>query len=168
LDVIPRLGSFRPELAGGTLVWIAARLRARLRDETLTPLDVGAGVAEIVATLTRTTSTQETATAPPWLARARELIAASCESQLTIGDLARELDLHPVYLSRAFRARTGLGVGELAHRLRVQRAAALLLDPRSMLADVALRCGFADQSHFTRVFRSITGTTPCAFRAQLQ
>ena len=42
----------------------------------------------------------------------------------------------------------------------------LLRDGRLSLSDVALSCGFADQSHFTRVFTKLTGLTPGAWRRE--
>jgi AraC-like DNA-binding protein len=49
-------------------------------------------------------------------------------------------------------------------RRRVDKARQLLHDPSAALADVALACGFADQSHLTRVFTRLTGTGPNAWR----
>jgi AraC-like DNA-binding protein len=40
-----------------------------------------------------------------------------------------------------------------------------MLDPEASLAEISIELGFADQSHFSRAFRSITGTTPAAFGA---
>ena len=60
--------------------------------------------------------------------------------------------------------------GETVHidgrgrRLRVERARLLIQEGASDLASVALEAGFADQSHFTRVFRRLVGTTPGEYR----
>jgi AraC family transcriptional regulator len=48
---------------------------------------------------------------------------------------------------------------------RVERAKVLLTRTGTPLPDVACRCGFADQSHLTRVFRQRVGVTPGCFRA---
>jgi AraC family transcriptional regulator len=53
------------------------------------------------------------------------------------------------------------------HRLRVQFACRQLARKGTNLAAVAAAAGFADQSHFTRVFKQFTGMTPGAFRAVL-
>lgn len=47
---------------------------------------------------------------------------------------------------------------------RLRRAMAMLRDPRLALADIAMRCGYADQSHFNRQFVRVFGTTPAAYR----
>jgi AraC-like DNA-binding protein len=46
------------------------------------------------------------------------------------------------------------------------RAQELLIRSREPLAQIALRCGLSDQSHFTRVFRRLVGVTPGAWRRQ--
>jgi AraC family transcriptional regulator len=53
------------------------------------------------------------------------------------------------------------------HRLRIREACERMLDPERSLADISCEVGFADQSHFTRAFHAIAGTSPGAFRAQL-
>ena len=81
--------------------------------------------------------------------------------------LAREAGVHPGHLSHTFRRCIGEGIGEHVHRLRVRAACKRMLDPYASLAEVSFAAGFADQSHFTRSFRRITGMTPAAFRSVL-
>ena len=80
-------------------------------------------------------------------------------------ELAREAGVHPVHLSRVFRRITGKGVGEYVHRLRIREACERMIKPGASLAEISCDLGFADQSHFTRTFHSITGTSPAAFRS---
>jgi len=72
-----------------------------------------------------------------------------------------------VHLSRVFRKCVGEGIGEYVHRLRVRAACEQILEPEISIAEVSLALGFADQSHFTRAFRRVTGMTPAAFRSSL-
>jgi AraC family transcriptional regulator len=83
---------------------------------------------------------------------------------VTLSALASAVGLHPVYVARAFRARYGCAVGEYARRLRIGRAARELADGTQPLAVIAAQAGFADQSHFSRVFRRHTGLSPSAYR----
>jgi AraC family transcriptional regulator len=69
-----------------------------------------------------------------------------------------------VRLARTFRRQRGESVGDCVRRLRVESARRLLEDGRQPLSEVALAAGFADQSHFTRVFRRLTGMTPGEYR----
>jgi AraC family transcriptional regulator len=79
-------------------------------------------------------------------------------------DLAREAGVHPVHLARVFRKMERRTPGEYQQRLQVRAAGELLRDPEWPLAAIAAECGFADQSHFTRVFHRMAGTTPARFR----
>jgi transcriptional regulator GlxA family with amidase domain len=51
---------------------------------------------------------------------------------------------------------------------RIEQATALLGDRSLTLLDIAHACGFADQSHFTRVYTRLTGTPPGARRRRLE
>jgi AraC-like DNA-binding protein len=97
-------------------------------------------------------------------ARMREAFERVACSDVTVGNLADELSMHPVALARAFRRSHGCSITAFRRRARVRRAAELLI-AGAPLVDVALESGFADQSHFCRIFRTEMGVTPSAFRA---
>ncbi|WP_213741124.1 AraC family transcriptional regulator [Bradyrhizobium sp. dw_411] len=101
----------------------------------------------------------------PWqLRRVLDFITAHLDGDPTIAELARECALSPGYFARAFRRTTGGTPHQWLVRKRVERAKALLLGGRSGLADIAVTCGFVDQSHFTRVFSKIEGDSPGRWR----
>ena len=79
-------------------------------------------------------------------------------------ELARRVGVHPVHLSRTWRVYRGGSIARFLHRLRVDEACRLMAEQERPLVDVALEVGFADQPHFTNVFKSVTGSTPRAFR----
>jgi AraC family transcriptional regulator len=66
-----------------------------------------------------------------------------------------------------FRQSTGQTPHNFIVRRRIERAKGLLRKPDLQLADIALTCGFADQSHFTTSFRKATGLTPLRWRREL-
>ena len=82
-----------------------------------------------------------------------------------LSELAVEIGIPPVQVARAFRAHYGLSVGEYGRRLRVEWAAAEIAGCDRPLAEIAVQAGFADQSHFTRLFKRYFGTTPGQYRA---
>jgi AraC family transcriptional regulator len=96
--------------------------------------------------------------------RARERLAAHACGDLRLGALATELGCDPAHLARAFRLRHGCTMSRWLRRRRVAAAAQLLSDTRNEVARIAVDCGFADQSHLTRVFKAETGVTPGEFR----
>jgi AraC family transcriptional regulator len=101
----------------------------------------------------------------PWQERrAKEIMRARLASQITIADIASECRLTPSHFARAFRRSTGRAPHQYLSDLRVEEAKRLLLGSPLPLADIALICGFGDQSYFTRVFSRLVGTSPGAWR----
>lgn len=103
--------------------------------------------------------------APDWLVTAVEMIADLSTTQgLEIRQIAAGVDVHPVYLARAWRHHFGNSPGTAIRYRRADRAAVQLTRGLS-LADVAASAGYADQSHMTREYVQIFGMTPGSFRA---
>jgi len=96
---------------------------------------------------------------PPWLVRAKERLAHEFQQPPTLRELAEDLRVHPVHLAQAFRARWGLTPGAFVRAHRVFTAVPMI-QTGAPLAQVAYACGFADQSHMTRVVRSLRGAPP--------
>jgi AraC family transcriptional regulator len=106
----------------------------------------------------------EGARVPPWLRRVHERVHAEFARTLTLEELAESVGVNVIRLARAYPRHFGESVAATVRRLRVERAAQRLEEPDVPLAEVAAEAGFYDQSHFTRVFRSETGSTPAAYR----
>jgi AraC-like DNA-binding protein len=103
------------------------------------------------------------ATSPPKLERVRERLEDEAGNP-TLAELAAEADLSPWRFCREFRARFGQPPHAYLLHARIRHAKRLLL-AGTPLAETALRCGFADQSHFTRHFRRFVDVTPARYRA---
>lgn len=102
--------------------------------------------------------------APVWLAHARDLLHDRFSEGIRLGEVAREVGVHPVHLARVFRGHFRVPIGAYVRRLRLDWAQDRLRRTDDTLADIALRAGFADQSHFTRQFKRHTGLTPDRYR----
>lgn len=149
------------EARGGVLAQIAVRLfRESRTGDTLTPLIVEALMLEFAVGMARHRDER----APAWLPAVEDYLRAHLSDALRLGDLARVAGVHPSHLNRVFRARHGASVGEYARRLRIERACRELAATTTSIAQIAVASGFADQSHFSRVFARVTGMTPAAFR----
>jgi len=146
------------------LAWLlAAELRAR---DAIAPLAAEGLALELLAAATREASDTSTRKhAPRWLTDAEELLRTHTDECLRLSDLARAIGVHPIHLARTFRAWHGVSVGEYGRRVRIEWAAAEIARGETSLATVATEAGFADQSHFTRLFKRYVGTTPARFRA---
>jgi AraC family transcriptional regulator len=94
--------------------------------------------------------------------RVLELIDVALDTRLTVETLAQEAGLSPAHFARAFKETLGRAPHQYLLQLRLARARRLLETSSLSLSDIAQRAGFADQAHFTRVFKRAFGTTPGA------
>lgn len=103
---------------------------------------------------------------PPWLIEARRLLQEQPTSW-TLENLAARLDVHRVHFSRQFLRYFGESPSVTRQRAMAGQALALVFNENQTLASSALAAGFADQAHFTRVFRRLCGLSPGRVRALL-
>jgi AraC family transcriptional regulator len=96
--------------------------------------------------------------------RAARILEERFSTALSLGAVAEELRVHPVYLSRVFRAQWDCTPSQFLMKLRVRDAARALSTSGEPLSGIAVDCGFSDQPHFTRSFRRVMGMTPAEFR----
>ncbi|QND46324.1 helix-turn-helix transcriptional regulator (plasmid) [Rhizobium lusitanum] len=98
------------------------------------------------------------------LRRAVDYIEENCLRTIRLEELASLTGLSQSHFSHAFKASTGLPPHQWQTRARLERAKQLLLKGDTPLTNVAVETGFADQAHFTRVFRKNVGTTPASWK----
>jgi AraC-like DNA-binding protein len=99
---------------------------------------------------------------------AKEILAANLDGGLTIADIAQQCGLSPAYFTTAFKRSTGKSPVAWLMEQRLQRAKELLRNSGQPLMEIALNCGFFDQSHFTRHFSKTVGTSPGSWRMAQQ
>lgn len=102
---------------------------------------------------------------PRWLVQARHVIERQWCQPVCLAEVAREVGISASHLAREFRHHFGCTVVQYAHRLRITHARDVLLTTDKPLSAVALDLGFADQSHFTRIFARLVGCPPARYRA---
>jgi AraC family transcriptional regulator len=102
------------------------------------------------------------------VSRAKEILSANLDGNVPLMEVARQCGLSVSHFSRAFRRTTGVAPHSWLMARRVEVAKEKLRDGRLSLSDVALACGFADQSHLTRVFTRLVGRSPGAWRRALE
>ena len=105
---------------------------------------------------------------PRWLQEAYELIHDCCDESFTVSKIAETVGVHPFHLTRAFRKFYHKTPGEYLRACRIQKSIELLRNPKKSLSEIALECGFSDQSQFTKSFRRNTNVTPAEFRKALK
>lgn len=144
--------------------WLATRIyREFFAFDDLSPLAIEGLVAELLVELSRD-QLRDTADAPAWLKKARDMVRVRFRERLTLGDLSSSVDVHPVHLAREFRRFFHRTIGQEMRRLRIEFACHELAHGNRPLNEIALLAGFSDQSHFGRTFKNITGMTPLEFQ----
>lgn len=98
------------------------------------------------------------------LNRVIEFVEARLDQELSLDDLARIAELSPFHFSRVFKLTTGETPYHFVCSRRLARAQQLLTESDIALAELALACGFASQSHFTAAFSKAFGTSPGRYR----
>jgi AraC family transcriptional regulator len=139
---------------------LARRLDFESRNpDSVSLLAIEAHVYELIVSLTRQTSMRKGGE-PQWLGRVREYLHSRFTQAIGLSDVAAIAGVHPSHLAKAFRRACGVTIGAYIRQLRVEHAATLLKQRQLSLLEIALVCGFHDQSHFTRVFASVFGVSP--------
>jgi AraC family transcriptional regulator len=104
----------------------------------------------------------------PWQIRcATDLMTERLSEDISLSVPAVACGLSVGYFARAFRISMGMLPYRWLKLQRLLRAKVLLRVANVSLSDVAADCGFADQSHFTRVFTSVVGASPGVWRKQV-
>lgn len=167
---VGRLGDYagvleeRASIRDPHLAVLASRLWTEVRaGDSAAPLAIEGLLLEILAGAARARDLRLNGPVPRWVVEAREYLHDPGKVG-SLGELAAVVGVHPVTLARGFRKAYGCSVGAYLRWLRIARAARRLAESDSPLAEIALEAGFADQSHFSNVFRRETGVSPSAFR----
>ena len=90
--------------------------------------------------------------------------AHSCE-RFSLKQLSESLFVNGSYLLRQFKAHTGQTLLEYHNAVRCERAKALLHDAQMTISMVGESVGFVSSSHFSHVFKKMTGLTPTEYRS---
>jgi AraC-like DNA-binding protein len=102
--------------------------------------------------------------APRALQRVREYVEEHLSENIELETLADIAGLSKWHFARAFKQSVGTPPHFYLVQRRLERAQELLAETDLPLAQIALKIGFSDQSHFSRRFRTLLGLTPRSFR----
>jgi AraC family transcriptional regulator len=101
------------------------------------------------------------------LNRVIEYIDANLDREIALSALAETAGMSAHYFSELFKQSVHVSPYQFVLRRRIDRARALLSDRATTVLEAAVRTGFADQSHFSKIFRRVVGVTPTQYRAAL-
>jgi AraC family transcriptional regulator len=142
---------------------IVARILSELRARDAASRFALEGLAlELAAMATRR---EEQATAgPAAFRRACEFLADHLAGAPAMSDVAAFAGVHPSHLRRLFQTYAGCSPAQWLRSRKIDAARDRLLHTDTSISGIAFELGFYDQSHFTNMFREVTGTTPAAYR----
>ncbi len=153
------------DFRGGLLVHLAQRLHGEflMRDE-VSRLAIDSLVLGMFAEASRRALPAAPRAVPRWLEQARDLLHAHFAEPMTLAEIATTVGVHPVHLARSFRTCYHCTVADYVRQLRIDFACREITTSSAPLSEVALRAGFCDQSHLSRLFKSRVGVTPAEYR----
>lgn len=158
------------EIQGIASMWLAQRLFHEFRQgDELALISLEGILLEMLAEGARHVGESgPMAVIPRWLRVARDYLEANFLRPLSLSEIAGAAGVHRVHLSREFRRYFSSTVGESLRLRRIQHACHLVSTSNTPLAEIAMTCGFSDQSHFSATFRRQVGLTPARFRQMSQ
>ena len=158
------VGEESVDFRGGSVGWLVTRLYHEFRRMDHTSALVIEGLTlEIIAEASRK-FTASPSRPLRWLEQVRDILHDRLAENLTLSVIAKLVRVHPVHLASAFRKQYHCTIGDYRRRLRVEFACREICKPDASLAQIAFAAGFANQAHFSRVFKRLTGTTPGEYR----
>jgi len=108
-------------------------------------------------------------TIPAWAREIKELIQDHIDTNISLKEISKNLDIHPAYLSREFsKYFENLSFGDYIRKQRIEKAIDYLTNSNFSLTKIAYLTGFSDQSHFTRIFKKHTGKNPSEFKKSIK
>ena len=152
------------EFRDGETGFLATRLEMECsRWHSASPLTAAGLCLELLGATAKRTATDERKP-PRWLQAAREMLRERCCETLSIAEVAKVAGVHPIHLTRTFRKFFGCTPGDYLRQCRIDQAVRLLRLGDKPIAEIALECGFGDQSQLTKAFRRRLGITPAQLR----
>lgn len=150
---------------GGFLAKLATRLYKEFRQmDELSPLIIEGLTIQVLGEAARSSLKRHRPEPPLWLKQVRELLHDQFHEHLSLSKVAGSVGVHETHLSREFRRYYRCTVGEYIRHLRLEFACHQLSTSGTPLSEIALAAGFADQSHFARTFKQISGMSPTTYR----
>jgi len=164
----------REILKFGTVVDLKRLEEAYFQSRVLTPKQYEAIVrlleifAQHLSSLSNQLSVREANAEAPSINRARVYIAEKHADDLSLGEVAKAVNMSAFYFCKMFKQATGMTFTDYLARVRVEKVKNLMLNPHKRISEAAYEAGFQSLSQFNRVFRKIAGEAPTTWRDKLQ
>ena len=136
-------------------------IKASTLDQMLTILDF------VVRRFQTAIAEQDGTAAQGMVGAVQKYIRRHLKENISLNDIAREVDHNPTYISHVFRAVTGETLFEYITRLRMELAMKLLRESSMKIQEIAAETGYEEQSYFSQVFKKYTGKTAGSYRKMM-
>jgi AraC family transcriptional regulator len=152
-------------IQGWEALWLIRKLQSEfLKDSDSGSLIMEAIILQLLVITARCSRDEPKSSARAWLSNIRSVIEDRYLNEFRLSELAALAGVHRVHLVREFRKHYGVTIGQYIRKLRIDHACQLLGQTNLPLREISSTCCFADQSHFTKQFRKLSGLTPAAYR----
>jgi len=146
-------------------LWLAGRMYREFSErDAFSALALESLATELLIAASRQRAATGERKPPLWLERVKEYLHQNFVAPPGLQELADAAGVHPTHLARVFRQFQRCTVGDYVRAVRIDYARRKILTSHEPLVEIALSAGFADQTHFTRSFKRVTGMTPTEFR----
>jgi AraC-like DNA-binding protein len=167
-DRTPELPSSSKVIRNQSALAWANRVRTEVRQpDSVSSMAIDGAMILMIAEMSRARAEEES-TRPRWLRTVEEAIDAHIKEPPSTEVLAALAGVHPSHLLRVFRKYNRATIANFVRRRRIELARMQVALGQNPLATIALDAGFADQSHFTRVFKQTFGETPGQYARALK
>lgn len=132
--------------------------------DDLVPLAIEGLTTELAVALNRWPSCHARTRPPAWLRRVTDLLQERAPEMIRLSEITREVGISRSHLMAEFRRHQRMTIGDFVRHRRIELACGMLLRSDPGLAEIAIACGFPNQTCFSSVFRRFRGMTPGQYR----
>lgn len=94
----------------------------------------------------------------------RDYIEAHYMEDISMQSAAAAMCYSETYFSKLFKQCFQMNFSAYLNEFRIEKAKAMMVDPRINVKDIGIACGYSDSNYFARVFKRVTGQTPSEYR----
>ena len=98
------------------------------------------------------------------VSRSLTYIKEHFSEEITLDDVARQVDISPYYFSKLFKQEVGENFIEYLTQTRIAKAKEYLVNPKYSIKEICGLCGYSDPNYFSRIFRKYEGVSPSEYR----
>lgn len=118
--------------------------------------------------ITRSISSGKKKKVSSLILKAREYIDKNFSNEITLEDVAKEVNISPHYFSRLYKEETGENFIEYLTSVRINKAKELIETGGYSIKEICYMTGYGDPNYFSRIFKKVMGVTPSEYKEAMQ